>query len=319
MLRITTPGLQSSLQGAPRLGTRQFGIPDAGPADSVSMALANRLVGNAPTDTALEITFGGLNATVEADCAIAIAGSCDGVTVSGQVARPHETLHLKTGDELEIAPLITGARTYLAVRSGFQADAIFGSTSTYMPAGFGGVSGRALEVGDVLSPVASAVFSETLQTPDELRPVVTHSFALRACPSAETDALSSKARAALFGATFMAGRQATRMGLSLEGQPLSLQTDGMMKSAPVFPGTIQCPASGVPIVLMCDAQTTGGYPRIANIARCDRHLLGQVRPGDTITLLERSADDALRDHRDKEALLNAWLNPDSAAPAFRLG
>lgn len=318
MLRVINPGLQASLQGKPRLSTRQYGIPDAGPADSVSMALANRLVGNAPFDTALEITFGGFAASIDADCAIAIAGASDEVTISGRTAPAHQTLHLEAGDELKITPLATGARTYLAIRGGFLADAIFGSTSTYMPAGFGGLSGRALKAEDVLEPVGDPSLSDTHATPDTLRPVFTHNFALRACLSAETDLLSPGSKAALFGTTFTVGRQATRMGLALEGHPLSLKTDGMMKSAPVFPGTVQCPASGIPIILLCDAQTTGGYPRIANIARCDRHLLGQVRPGDTITLLERSARDAQQDHQDKENLLNAWLDPERSKSVFRL-
>ena len=180
MLRVINPGLQASLQGKPRLSTRQYGIPDAGPADSVSMALANRLVGNAPFDTALEITFGGFAASIEADCAIAIAGASDEVTISGRSAPAHQTLHLEAGDELQIAPLATGARSYLAIRTGFLADAIFGSTSTYMPAGFGGLSGRALKAGDMLEPVGEPSFSDAHATPDTLRPVFTHNFALRA-------------------------------------------------------------------------------------------------------------------------------------------
>ena len=97
------------------------------------------------------------------------------------------------------------------------------------------------------------------------------------------------------------------MGLSLEGHPLSVASDGTMKSAPVFPGTIQCPPSGTPIVLLCDAQTTGGYPRIASIARCDRHLLGQIRPGDQVRLLKRAAEAALTEFAEKKAMLDGWL------------
>ena len=86
-----------------------------------------------------------------------------------------------------------------------------------------------------------------------------------------------------------------------------LRGDGLMKSAPVFPGTVQCPQNGVPIVLLSDAQTTGGYPRIASIARADRHLLGQVRPGNTVMLLRRTPDDAVQDFHDKQALFRDWL------------
>lgn len=308
MLRLLKAGLQSTLQGAPRLGHRHLGIPYAGPADPLSMALANRLVGNTRDATCAEITFGGFEAEVEADCAVAVTGAGGRLSVSGREKKAHETLHLRPGDTIEIEPPQTGARTYLAIRSGFKARAQFGSMSTYLPASLGGYEGRALMPEDVLVPARGSVMSETLQTPDALRPIFTHAFALRACVSAETELMAPEAQALLFSETFTAGRQATRMGLSLEGHTLSVASDGKMKSAPVFPGIIQCPPSGTPIVLLCDAQTTGGYPRIASIARCDRHLLGQIRPGDQVTLLRRTAETALNDFIQKQAMLDGWLN-----------
>lgn len=309
MLRILTPGLQASLQGAPRIGGRHFGIPYAGPADPVSMALANRLVGNSLEATAIEITFGGFEAEVEAPCSIAFAGAASDLTISGHPATLHRTLNLKAGDRLQLTPPTSGCRTYLAIKSGFQSAQQFGSTSTYLPAGFGGHHGRALQAGDKLVANGNPVSMTTRETPESVRPVFTRSFALRACRSAETDMLSPSDQARLFDATFSVGRQATRMGLSLTGIPLFPQSDGMMKSAPVFPGAIQCPPSGIPIILLCDAQTTGGYPRIAHIARCDRHLLGQARPGDEIRLLHRAPDAAITDFKHKQALLETWLKP----------
>ncbi|MEM9739778.1 MAG: biotin-dependent carboxyltransferase family protein [Pseudomonadota bacterium] len=307
MLHVRVPGIQTTLQGAPRIGTRHLGIPYSGPADDVSMALANRLVGNGPSATCLEITYGGFDADVEQDGSVAIAGACDRVMVSGRPVCAHETLHLFAGDRLVISPLVHGARTYLAVHTGFRADWVFGASSTYLPAGFGGHAGRSLKAGDHLKACGDPRRRETLETPVDLRAVFTGSFALRACVSAETDALDQASRTALFAAQFSAGRQATRMGLSMTGHPMALNSDGLMKSAPVFPGTIQCPPSGIPIVLLCDAQTTGGYPRIAQIARCDRHLLGQIRPGDSIRLLERTPDAAVREDAGKWALLEHWL------------
>ena len=307
MIRVLRPGLQATLQGSPRIGTRQFGLPYSGPADALSMALANRLVNNTQDATGAEITYGGFIAAIEEDCSIAITGAVDAISVSGRSVAAHETLNLRRGDELEISPPQHGARTYLAIRSGFQAKTEFGSTSTYLPAGFGGHHGRALEAGDVLRPCGGPHSDATLQTPHTVRPIYTGNFALRACTSAETGLLHPDSLRALFNETFIAGRQGTRMGVSLTAHKLNLESDGLMKSAPVFPGTIQCPSSGVPIVLLCDAQTTGGYPRIAAIARCDRHLLGQIRPGNSIRLLQRTPSAAAQDHAEKQALLNDWL------------
>ena len=308
MLRVLTPGLQTTLQGQVRIGFRHFGVPYAGPADSVSAQLANRLVANALDATCLEISYGGFEAEFIGACSIAITGAVGEVTINGAAAPLHRTWHVKSGDIIQIAPPSVGCRAYLAIHSGFQATTHFGSTSTYLPAGLGGHEGRALRVGDRLTTNGPASLRSTMATPAELCPTFTNAFAIRACAASETDLLDREDDVTLFGASFIVGRQATRMGISLTGHALRPRSDGLMKSAPVFPGTVQCPPSGVPIVLLCDAQTTGGYPRIANIARCDRHLLGQIRPGDRIQLLHRSPEAARTDFQEKTALLNAWLN-----------
>lgn len=307
MLSVRTPGLQATLQGSARTGHRHFGVPYAGPADAVSMQLANRLVANRLDATSLEITYGGFEAEVEKACAIAITGATGDVTVNGTTTASHTTLHLKPADILRIAPPSMGCRAYLAIHSGFEAKADFGSTSTYLPAGLGGHNGRGLQAGDKLRPAGPATLEATFETPNAMRPALTHAFAVRACVASETHLLNPNDETILFGETFIVGRQATRMGLSLTGHTLRPESDGMMKSAPVFPGTIQCPPSGVPIVLLSDAQTTGGYPRIASIARCDRHLLGQARPGDQIQLLHRTFEAARDAYKQKQALLAQWL------------
>ena len=97
------------------------------------------------------------------------------------------------------------------------------------------------------------------------------------------------------------------MGLRLNGPKLDLNSDGQMNSAAVFPGILQCAEDGLPIALMADAQTTGGYPRIAAVLACDLHLLGQVRPGDRVQFLKREPDQAWQDNRRKGELIESWL------------
>lgn len=307
MLVVQKPGLQSTLQGAPRLGFRHLGVPYAGPADPLSMALANHLVGNAQDATCLEITYGGFEAEAIEDGVVAVTGATGALDIAGVDAPLHETLRLKAGETLRIAPPKTGMRAYLAVASGFAASALFGSTSTYLPAGFGGFEGRALRAGDVLSANRADAPKRDLATPLDLRPVFSDGFAVRACGSAEFDLLSPPDQDRLFSESFTLGRQATRMGISLTGHSLHPQTDNQMKSAPAFPGTVQCPPSGDPVILLSDAQTTGGYPRVASVARCDRHLLGQIRPGNRVQFLRRSPEEATRDFLEKQALLDRWF------------
>lgn len=308
MLRVVKAGMQTTLQGRPRIRWRHMGVPASGPADPLSMALANRLVGNALYETSLEISYGGFEACVEETCAVAITGASGDVRVSDEPVDLHRTLQLSRGDSISIEAPAFGVRTYLAVSSGFQSDEQFGSSSTYLPAGFGGFQGRALKAGDRLHPKAPSRSLEECKTPDYLRPLFSSSFALRACSSAEFGCLSSASQRTLFQESFIAGRQATRMGITLTGHTLDAESNGLMKSAPVFPGTLQCPPSGEPIALLSDAQTTGGYPRIASIGRCDRHLLGQIRPGNRIRLLRRSPDEAERALLKKRALFAEWLH-----------
>jgi allophanate hydrolase subunit 2 len=145
------------------------------------------------------------------------------------------------------------------------------------------------------------------RTPDRFRPPITSRWAIRVCRSAETHRLADGQRGALFDSNWIIGRRADRMGLQLEGPSMDVESDGRMASAPVFPGTLQCPEDGVPFLLGVDAQTTGGYPRIAQIARADRHLLGQMRPGDHLRFLPRQPQDAIDELRAKCAYWRSWL------------
>ena len=152
MLSVIRPGLQTTLQGAPRTGYRHMGVPYAGPADELSMALANRLVGNHAYETSLEITFGGFEAEVTANCTLAVAGASDGVELNGTPAPLHESLPVQAGTTVSVAPPSHGMRAYLAIHSGFAAEPLLGSTSTYLPAACGGLGGRARVTGDELHP-----------------------------------------------------------------------------------------------------------------------------------------------------------------------
>jgi allophanate hydrolase subunit 2 len=117
--------------------------------------------------------------------------------------------------------------------------------------------------------------------------------------------------ATLFDTNWSIAQRADRMGLRLDGPRLSISSDGRMPSAPVFPGTIQCPEDGVPYILSVDSGTVGGYPRVAQVARADRHALGQLKPGDHVRLLYREPDDAVAEFR---AMLDYWRDwlPDIA-------
>ncbi len=306
-LRIHAAGLEATLQGAPRTGLRHRGVPFAGPADPVSLALANRTVGNLPDAVGIEITLGGFEAEAEAELVVALAGAPAPAHVSGQVRAPYQPIRLSPGDMLTLAPPARGMRTYLAVAGGFVADRILGSPSTYLPAALGGLAGRALARGDRIAlangPVATPVIP-----PETVRPPFPGSWALRAIRGPDTGGPPSAGHDGLFAQAFTVSSQSNRMGIRLTAAPrLPVTGDGRMASAPVFPGTLQVPEDGHPILLGVDAQTTGGYARMAQVAACDRHLIGQLRPGDRVRFLHRTAEAAEADGRAKRTLLAPWL------------
>lgn len=311
-LSILKPGLQTTVQAGPRTGQRHLGVPASGAADALSLALANRLVGNAWSAAALETTLTGVKIRCDGNAYAAVSGARAKVRLNGERVKRHRTLALADGDELEVGPAKTGARNYVAFAGGIVADEVLGSASTYLPAGFGGFRGRALRGGDVLA-IGSFDHSPDMQrTPKEFRPRATTSWALRACYGAEVDLLNKESRFDLFDTNFSVGNRADRMGLQLEGARFDVASGGRLASAPVFPGTIQCPEDGIPFLLSIDAQTIGGYPRVAQVARADRHLIGQLRPGDHVRLLWRDTDSARDELLAKHDYWREWL-PDISA------
>jgi biotin-dependent carboxylase-like uncharacterized protein len=297
--------LQTTIQSRPRTGLRHLGVPSSGAADPLSLALANRLVGNRWDAPALEVTLLGPTLQFEGPCAFGIAGAEAGIHLNDETVSTHETIHAQAGDRLTIGAMTKGARLYIAFAGGLSADELLGSASTYLPGGFGGCGGRALEEGDRLTALKAAV--DPVVTPEQFRLPVTSSRALRSCMSFETHQLDDRSAEYLFDSNWTVGRRADRMGLQLDGRTLQINSEGRMPSAGVFPGTIQCTENGTPFMLSVDAGTVGGYPRIAQVARLDRHVIGQLKPGDHVRLLQRDADDAAAELRAKTDYWRRWL------------
>ena len=302
-ITVVKPGLQSTIQSRPRTGLRHQGVPSGGAADPLSLALANKLVGNAWDAPAIEAALLGPTLRFSGDCALAVTGAVAAVMLNGAPIDQHRTVFTRAGDELAIGACETGARVYVAVAGGFAIPRVLGSASTNLQAAFGGFEGRMLAAGDVLKAGGGDVGEQA--TPPEFRLPMTSSWALRACDAAETPLLEDGGT--MFDTNWVVDRRADRMGLRLEGPQLSVCSDGRMPSAAVFPGTIQCPEDGAPYILCVDAGTVGGYPRVAQVARLDRHVLGQLLPGDHLRLLRRDPDDAIEELHAKIDYWRAWL------------
>ncbi len=307
-LTVIKPGLQTTLQGAPFSGHRHLGMPAAGAADCLSLTLANHLVGKAPDAISLELTLDDAKFRVERPTGIALTGAATFLRINGDNRSLHELVHTQSGDEIHIGPADKACRSYLAIAEDISAQSLLGGQSTYLGAGLGGFEGRALQVGDSVQWIeGSASVTTGKQTPDSLRPVLSDKHIIRVTAGPEIPALNSYSQEIFFGRKWKVGMRANRMGLSLQGVPLEQETALYMQSAPVFPGTIQCPPDGEPFLLGPDAQTTGGYPRIAHVIRADRHLIGQLRPGSEIQFVKITNERATKIYRQKLSLLAPWL------------
>lgn len=308
-LRVLAAGPQATVQGAPRSGLRHQGVPGGGPADALSMALANRLVGRPHWASALEIALGPAHLRFEVATWIAVTGAQAELHLDDRPAARHRCLAVAAGSELRIGPGVAGARSYLALSGVLAADAFLGSTSTYLPAGLGGHHGRALRAGDLLALAPGDPGEAGLETPPSLRPPLTRRWTLRVVPGPDWPDTAGWP----VDLVFRAGMRMDRMGLALAGGSLPAVPGGAPRSSEaVFPGTVQGTPDGQAFLLLADGQTTGGYPHLLQVVRADRHLTGQVRPGDAVRLagIDQAAAEAALAH--KHALLAAWL------PGFRL-
>ena len=307
-LRVIKAGLQTTLQGAPFRGYRHLGMPAAGAADCLSLALANCLVGKPGGAIALEITLTEATFEVDEPCSVGVVGPAEYVRINGQDHPRHQTLKLAAGDRVHIGPSRPACRTYLAISGKIETDRLLGGGSTYLTANLGGFHGRALADGDVVefSP-GTPVTDPERTTPPELRPHFSDDHVLRVTPGPEASQTNAGILQDLCSTAYAVGARANRMGIALEGAPLSESDASGMASAAVFPGTIQLPPSGQPYLLGPDAQTTGGYPRIAQVIRADRHLIGQLGSGSRIQFVQTTTDRATEIQREKHALLSSWL------------
>ena len=304
-LRVLKHGPQTTIQAAPRIGLRHLGVPASGAADPLSMALANRLVDNAALVPALEVALGGFTFETEAEIGMAICGGIADCEQNHRSVPQHEAVNLLAGDRVTIGPVTRGGRVYIAFAGGLCALTALDSQSTYLPAGLGGHHGRALRRDDKVPFLCPQHVTAGLTTPEQFRPPMLDKWAMRASRSAESDSLAEPDR--FFDTRFSIGAQSDRVGVQLNCDPLEVRSNGQMKSASVFPGTVQCPEGGLPYLLSVDAQTTGGYPRIASVTRADRHLLGQLRAGDTLRFIERESHRAAHELKEKHEYWREWL------------
>lgn len=327
-LKVVAPGLMTTLQDLGRPGYQRLGIPVSGALDGVSLRAANLLAGNPPGMGALEIAYQGPTLVVEAQSVrIAYAGGTVPIDIlagegasSSERLQPRQSTRLLKGQVVRIGALSGSAVGYLAVEGGFDVAPVLGSQSTFARAGLGGLKGRPLRADDIL-PLK-------LERTEDRQERVLPSLALappshiRVLLGPQEDYFSSEGKRTFLESAYTVSPASDRMGMRLAGPALQHARGYNIVSDGTAPGSIQVPGNGLPIVLLADRQTTGGYPKIATVISADMPALGRLMPGSKVAFKAvdiAAAEAAHRQHRaDIDVIADGIAGVRAAVDAAKL-
>ncbi|MDW0109854.1 5-oxoprolinase subunit C family protein [Sporosarcina aquimarina] len=305
MIQVVKAGLLDTIQDSGRIGYQQFGVIQSGTMDTVSSRIANLLVGNAKGESVLEVTLVGPTLLFKEACLISLCGGDFTPEIDGMPVPMWKPVIVKENSILTIGAAKKGSRLVIAVAGGFDVPRVLNSSSTYLKAAIGGFLGRSLQKGDSLpiktlgekskrmyeslfGKLTESFCTTTWSVAHLIRPFVGESYSIRVLAGRQKDLFTSQSQNFFLSSDYTINSQSDRMGYRLHGPQLLLtETKELLSEAVTF-GTVQVPANGQPIVLMADRQTTGGYPKIAQVISVDLPLLAQAKPGDSIRFKEVS-------------------------------
>lgn len=316
MLQIHKEGLQTTIQDLGRRGFQKYGVIVSGVMDPYAHRIANVLVGNPETDATIEITLVGPQLTFLEDCLFSLTGGDLSPLLNGNPIKMWRPIFAKKGCKLSFGKPLSGCRTYLAVAGGIAVPDVMDSKSTYLRAGIGGFNGIALQKEDVvqigeLSPyIRDFIGKLAIAATDNSFIQVDWTLMSQAIPVYKSDAIvrvtegrqaqlfDENSRDAFHQEAFQISPDSDRMGYRLKGPQLALTEAKELVSEGIAFGSIQVPPDGQPIILMADRQTTGGYPKIGQVATVDLPKVSQLKPGERIRFEKITLEQA------QQALLN---------------
>jgi antagonist of KipI len=299
-LTLLAPGLCTLVTDLGRPATRALGVPVGGAADRFCLAVGNGLVGNPPAAAALEIALAGPTLRASEPLACVLFGAPFEVSTDRRPLTAGTTFTLWPGETLRVGGAARGLRAYLCVAGGVRTAPALGSRSSLEP----------LCAGAELPCVAGTIGGRSVRIPPGGDPHLEYlaggaqpPLRLRALPGPQADWFAADEA---FGPTFTVTPASDRMGLRLKGAPLRAPPRELV-SEPVCPGSVQVTRDGQCVVLGVDGQTIGGYPKVAQVVAADLDLLGQLRPGDRVSLERVGMGEAEGLYRRRRAVLGEWL------------
>jgi allophanate hydrolase len=302
MIEIVETGPFNTVQDLGRPGYRDIGVSASGAMDPLAMRIGNILVGNDEGVPGIEVQTFPFSLRFDRRTVFAVTGA-DGEPILDELELlPWCAYTAEAGQVLELKHPPTLARAYVSVGGGLDVPSVMGSRSTSLRGSFGGNAGRHLVKGDRIAlgncadfaPVPAsglAVIEPAVALRDVFPGVAEGALPVRALPGGE-HALFPNDGDAFWSQTWKISSRSDRTGYRLSGEPIKPTASVEMRSHGIVPGVIQVPPSGEPIVQMSDANTAGGYPKIAGVIECDLWRLGQARIGSRLRFVRSTHAEA---------------------------
>lgn len=307
LIDVLDGGMLTTVQDLGRYGFQRYGVPVSGALDALALRAANLLVGNDEGDAGLEMTLIGPRLRFLAPGTVALTGADLGARLDGAPVAMWESVQVREGAVLSFAGPRAGMRAYLAVAGGLDVPVVLGSRSTYVRSRLGGVEGRGLKAGDRLAipgdrPIIDAAVR---QVPADRVPAAGGAATLRIIPGPQSDRFTNAGLQTFLTSDYRVTPQSDRMGYRLEGPKIEHLAGPDIVSDGTPPGAVQVAGDGMPIVLLADRGTAGGYTKIATVISVDTRLLAQSAPGDIVRFTPVTMKAAHEALRQEESFLQA--------------
>ncbi|HWR40121.1 MAG TPA: biotin-dependent carboxyltransferase family protein [Patescibacteria group bacterium] len=317
MIEVINGGLFTTVQDSGRWGYQAYGMPVAGVMDRYAYQMANLLVDNLDGEAVLEMTLQGGTYRFHTAVWIALCGAEMAATLDGAPVANWSSLVAPAGSELALGFATAGCRGYLALRGGLDVPQVLGSRSTYTRGSVGGIDGKALTLGCRLQAGAPEQNGQRRLLPRILVPAFSEDIELRVLPGPQDDLFTANGLHTLFSSSYTVSADADRMGYRLEGPAVEHAGKPDIISDALCQGAIQIPGHGMPIIMLADRQTTGGYPKIGTVIGSDLRRLAQAKPGDRIRFSRCTDPDAVAALQEEESCYQAALDAFRSKPAGR--
>ena len=310
VIEVQDGGFLTTVQDPGRYGYQRYGVPVAGAADQFALRVANVLIGNEEEDAGLEITLVGPRLRFLADTVIAITGGDLDPRIDDEPVAMWRAIAVPQGSTLSFSRMRDGVRACLAIAGGIDVPLVLGSRSTYTRSRLGGFEGRALRPGDKIVAVGEEPVNQVVgsELPREQVPNYGHSHVLRVVLGPQDDAFSQEGIRTFLSGTYTVTPQSDRVGYRFQGPQIQHKGGADIVSDGTPFGAVQVTGDGMPIVLLVDRGTTGGYTKIATVISVDLAAVAQAMPGDTMSFRSVTVEEAHQALRQQEDVIQRLKN-----------